>query len=217
MIRSNKIFSIASTILLLLGLLSCGKDNKIVKNGGNTLPPTTQIPNVPGVSPGTSTNPIANELQYIETIKAQRNCQRLPDITYSVSAGNLNFTTSRSTITGQLVQGSSPGVASRVFGGISTWGDVVTVIRRQNGQVITGHDLTFSFCINPSEGLFLAGRPIAVRQINQLVIDDQANCAVGNVDAGIFQIEFGQFSYNGTQLSAVVMGNPGLRFSKICQ
>lgn len=176
-----------ATILLLA--ISCGnkKKNKVKTTSGTPV--------------GTAGAPVyaANDSGIINQVKGQTPCsmgRRNTDVTFYTSQSGPN--TSRTTIqAASYTQGILGGNIGRVYVGVSNFGDVLVASKVTSGTQVVGYNLTFSMCNQVVNGLPLISneRGLSSLKTNGIIIDDDANCSVGQIDAGFTILQADPFPH----------------------
>lgn len=174
-------------------IVACGSDNKTNSgdaNNNNYHTPGNFNPNHPGPGGGNYTpgsggagnipSHIQQDMQYL---KQAWNCgqyQRLQDIHMHIPQGQ----GSQTGIFGQFQPGHTGGSHQATFAGVN-YGthDLIFVTKvSQNGQV--AYNFTLSLCARPHGGIDQGTQFQHFQMHNYFVLDHNANCAIGNVDAG---------------------------------
>ena len=169
-------------------IVACGSDNKTNSGDANQNyhTPGNYDPNTGGYTPGSgsgSGNLPSNVQQDMQYLKQQWQCGnggRLQDIHMHVPQGGA----SQTSIYGQFQQGHASGSHQATFAG-ANYGthDLIFVTKVSNGGQIA-YNFTVSLCPQPHGGLDQGTQFQYFEMQNYFVLDHNAGCTLGNVDAG---------------------------------
>ncbi len=166
----------ASLFVFLITLLAvgCNKTNKTANNLQSSLPINVPVTTLPSVNPINSGNAVVDA--ELAKLYAQVPCKTVAErYTYEFSTVN----SYHSGIMGPFGTGSSPGVVSDAYVGLSYFGDIMIVKKVTNGAQVA-YNITFSMC--RYDPIIVPGRPIPQMYDTQIVLH-KGSCPLNEVSS----------------------------------
>lgn len=195
-IKENLLLALVISLAMIVA--SCGKKKNTVNSDDNNNSGTTFF------GPGSPTF-TASQQADVQNIISNVPCNNYPNRrlsqTYTFSSSNINYGNSKTSIYGPFNQNTVSGNISKIFVGISIFGDVMIVSKVGNGSQVSGYNVQLSMCAEWNRQTNVPyiddQRPVVNFQANQIVLDEDNNCGYGSVDSAQNTIvTTGQFNGN---------------------
>ncbi|MFN8369083.1 MAG: hypothetical protein U0T83_00490 [Bacteriovoracaceae bacterium] len=200
-------------VLLITSLIfGCTKTNKTANNLQSQIPISLPSGPIPGVSNPVSGNAVVDA--EVAKLYAQVPCKTVAErYTYEFSTVN----SYHSGIMGPFGTGSSPGIVSDAYVGLSYFGDIMIVKKVTNGAQVA-YNITFSMC--RYDPIIVPGRPIPQMFDTQIVLH-KGSCPLNEVSSAKVVMVAGSLPQaNGSNLMetqfSTTFAPPDILGIKIC-